>query len=250
MLGELWFSSARSFNDPFDVASTYTFGGVELPIAEEWVRKATDRHAPDWTSEQKDAYAAKLLGDMRNNPKQIEFMRKSAIEENLKKFGICSLSGNRDSLLMWAHYTAKHTGLCIGFKVARMWEVAELLAKQNELLELHEVKYAESMPDINMFEAMLKLDSQPDDGSVSQFIATKSSHWKYEDEFRLVFWGHPNSIIAFGPSLIAEVVLGCRMEESLKAEITKNCKATLPWVQVYYAQPDNEKFQLNLVLQD
>lgn len=38
-----------------------------------------------------------------------------AVCDQLDKFGVCCFSKKKNDILMWSHYSEKHTGACIGF---------------------------------------------------------------------------------------------------------------------------------------
>ena len=102
------------------------------------------------------------------------------------------------------------------------------------------------MPDVNMFQAMLDLEK--DEGEhIMKFVTTKSSVWSFEEEQRLIFWDHPNTVVQFGPELIAEVILGCRMRDATREQVIDVCRKNLPGVRIYRAEPDARRYRLNMV---
>lgn len=45
--GNLWLSSARNFNDPYDTAITHNFDELHEQIAVDWARSAVERNMPN-----------------------------------------------------------------------------------------------------------------------------------------------------------------------------------------------------------
>lgn len=53
---------------------------------------------------------------------------------------------------------------------------------------------------------------------VSQ-LTTKSTHWSYEEEYRLMYWDGANTAIQLNNNCLKEVILGCRISEENRTEI-------------------------------
>ncbi len=241
--GEIFFSRADSFNDPFDTALTYNFEGLNTILAEKWIQHAAKRQMPNASEMEQTKFAITRLAEIRNDPTYQRKMEKDSIEKNYRKFGICCLSAVNDDILMWAHYAQSHTGLCIGFNVNRLWMIAQQLVGSNELLELMKVTYSNSKLQINFFEAMLSDDFE----HVSKFVSTKSVHWQYEKEYRLVFWHHPNSTFQFGADIVQEVIFGCKFPSPERASLIKSWGHHNPNISFFQATIDSLEFKLNIV---
>ena len=239
---QLWCPSAKSFNDPFDTALTYSFRRVQEPIAEKWIVDATERHWKDLSSQDPQKYIAERLRQLRTDPKEIEYIRENFIHANLAKFGICSLSEVNDDLLMWGHYTNNHKGFCVGLRRDLIDEMRNDYAAKGELVDLVQVVYSTDMPDIDIFHAMLNQDEHED---IIAFIATKSNHWSYEKEYRLIYWDYPNKSIPINPKIISEIFMGCQMDAVEIKKITELCKKVLPHVKLYHATKNMSKFALD-----
>jgi hypothetical protein len=242
--GELRFSCAREFNDPFDTAITYVFDGVNEPIAEKWAVAAAKRHMPLKSDSERAAFVAERLRRIRQDPRETTKMRSESIEADYDRFGICSLAGRRDDLLMWAHYASGHAGVCIGIDLQQVWRYANNLAAANECLDFLKVRYCDEMPRINFFEAML---DEEDTEHIMEFVRVKSSHWSYEEEHRIVFHGHTNEVIQFGPALVSEVVLGCKIDPAQRLEILSLCRRHIGHARLFDAVRDERTFRLNIV---
>lgn len=83
----LWFATAPSLNDPFELRPVHTVNGRQLP--------------------------ADLSADFN--------------EAVLDHAGICCLSRINDSVLMWSHYADSHAGFCLGFDAEGLSRVADLV---------------------------------------------------------------------------------------------------------------------------
>ena len=87
--GELWFSSARSFNDPFDTSITYNYDGLYDQEAQNWVCSIIKHDCPNLPFDEKEKLIAKKLYEIRNNPSILLQRKNAIIEMQYKKFGIC-----------------------------------------------------------------------------------------------------------------------------------------------------------------
>jgi len=100
---------------------------------------------------------------------------------------------NPNSVVMWSHYANQHKGICIEFSGSSMLSNAEFFKL------LHPVRYTERLFDLVQVFSPLISEIEPDEvfsPGTPEFNADcypilaachKSSEWKYEDEWRLVF---------------------------------------------------------------
>ena len=241
--GELFFSSAKTFNDPFDTAITYDFSSVEKPIAEEWMNIATDRHMPTESREVKNHYIRNRLIEIRT-PGYAERFKEGLIENQYNKFGVCSLASTKENILMWAHYASMHSGICVGLSVPNLEEFMDQMAKKRILIDLMTIRYSETLPKVDFFRAMIEMDTPSD---FYELVGVKSSHWSYEQEYRLVYSEKTNIPVEFGPRAIAQLVFGCRIDPKNKEQILKLCRTHLSHIQLFQAQKNLNNFSLDLI---
>lgn len=151
------------------------------------------------------------------------------VEEALKEWtvhfrqtiGLLCFSRNWDNLLLWSHYGASHTGLCLGF------DIPDGSPGHNYDTD---VRYQPNL---------LKV-SKPEDVNydlADRLLRTKHESWSYEQEVRIfVSFNDPPDAKGlrwcdFGPNLeLKEVIAGVQCApENLKAlaEILKNYGSTV-----------------------
>jgi hypothetical protein len=239
--GELWFGSANAFNDPFDTAITYNFEGYDSSIAEEYIRDLINNRGENLSQHEKDLYISKYLNDFKQ-PGCIATLNEVLVRQQYNNYGICSLSATNDNLLLWAHYCLNHTGVCIGIDVQTIMNFSDSLSKSNDHIDIIPVIYKDKMPKANYFEAMRNPDNH---NHFIEFIGTKSSHWSYEQETRLIYFKHAHSTINFGTSLVKELILGCKTDPKIKKALLKIHKYKFPHVRIYEAKKDTESFKLD-----
>ena len=159
---------------------------------------------------------------------------------------------------MWAHYTDKHKGAVIGIDFDN---VSPDINGPPGIL-MNPVNYSEDRPKINILE-------EPD-GSVSpeayeKVAMTKSIDWRYEEEFRAIFFvdylkklrqkklthlkefkGEATWFLRLNPVSIREVLFGLYTDESLKSVIKKLIeRQDLQHVKLRQAE-ESETYTLNL----
>jgi hypothetical protein len=99
--GRIAFSDPRTFNDPFEVSPVFA---ADDPEAIELAKKLSI------AGEDHDVMRARI------EKLQDDHGMKRLVYENATNIvGVLSLRAVPDSILMWAHYTEKHTGFAIGF---------------------------------------------------------------------------------------------------------------------------------------
>jgi hypothetical protein len=112
--------------------------------------------------------------------------------------------------VIWAHYSDKHKGLCLGFEIPNQQEdpandeigLVEYIEKPRQL-PTNYLEHYEDLPDMERF------------AFVRQVLFTKFNHWKYEQEIRV--WAPLQneekglSFVSFGETLqLVEVIIGAK----------------------------------------
>lgn len=86
-----------------------------------------------------------------------------------KQVGLLCFSTSWQNPVQWSHYAKKHTGLCLGFDIAKKFLIP--------------VKYqAKLHPDL-VTAALGK--SEDGESAVLKLLSTKYAHWRYEREVRM-----------------------------------------------------------------
>lgn len=202
---ELYFASARDFNDPFDSTVSLDYGSRSDSEHFAIMRKHVEADNPGLTEDQIDsltrtAYEKGLFRDESHTKRTDESWLKYIYE----KFGICTLSELRDNILLWSHYADSHKGFCVGLNVIKLHEfMRSHFNRTGELLDHLRVIYFGDYPNYNP----LEIDSNV---SAPLCLATKAGDWRYEREHRLVLIDHIKPV-RLDEGIIDEVIMGCRM---------------------------------------
>ncbi|MCH7574468.1 MAG: DUF2971 domain-containing protein [Candidatus Marinimicrobia bacterium] len=241
---EIWLASPRSFNDPFDSKLHYNYKVNDPVLRQKWAEGVVGGITPGLASTKRQLLAKKWLDDIDSDPdghRQWFNDYQEKISDN--KFGICSLTTKPDNLLMWAHYASDHEGFCVGFDTKHLGRVQWELMKKARLLELKRVDYSPKYPDINFYDSMMSSHWQND---MVNLLMTKSNHWKYEDEFRLLDWDQNNVILKLPHQAIRKVVMGCRIKPHNRAVIQNFVVRKLKHTQLLSAEKSPGRFLLDL----
>lgn len=261
--GLVRYSPMGAFNDPFEgqpeVTSLTTKAGALnsldelLPLE---ARTAYDALTPEARAALPYAVFEKLVVEHMhaNKPKLLAalhgmtpFVQAFMTRKFDELLGAFCLSEVPDSLLMWSHYAASHTGFVLAFD-AKHAHFHEEKSADDEFRHLRRVIYREARPS-----AVLT-----DFEGIDVFLV-KSGHWAYEREWRIfralseasvVYPGAPFSthLFRFPPSALQAVVLGARSSvetaSTIAAAIREN--AELSHVKLKRAKLDRSDFLLRI----
>ena len=86
------------------------------------------------------------------------------------KKGILCFSRRRKNPVLWSHYAAKHTGLCLGFDIPSEHLIPVQYIGKRIAVEAEQKLQLRDM----------------DEATVLKFLRTKYAHWHYEAEMRVV----------------------------------------------------------------
>ena len=218
--GEVYMSPPKDFNDPFDCRIPKNYYLINSP---EKIHNYTDFVI--------DKYKTRIIESGRNVENEKKNLREKLSDiqkyqthhENKEfsafndHYGVLSLSGRWDSILMWSHYGDFHKGFCIGFNELKMRH-SGLFYKAGE------VAYSEKFPELNPLNPYSEL--------TTSFYQTyyKAKDWSYEEEYRFLNLYYPNvptiqeRKVKVPLEFIEEVNLGINISEKDRHEITSKCR--------------------------
>jgi len=197
----LHFSSPSTFNDPFDCKIHYStsFSGEEFKQQHlERIKKCM----PDLNREQR---RAKATHDMRAmKPDKFLSDMTSGLQTSVNGVGVLSLSATDRNILLWSHYAAGHSGLCLKF------EAKDQIPFFGRALP---VNYVSSYPDISITSSV--------DEQIDAFILTKATDWCYEREYRIIDHDHGHGDKVFPAELLTSIIFGARMAADDKRAVVE-----------------------------
>jgi hypothetical protein len=186
----LYFAKPNALNDPFDCS-------LEL-------EKSISRAASSATGKRKD-----FLDKVLDTPFPRDWKRL------LENIGVCSFSLNLNETVLWSHYADEHKGLCLLYRFPESF----LLDKQNEVLGVDKVKYADdALTDWLKTNAPLEMGNFTSE-LLKIYLTAKSNAWQYENEARIIRLEHGLFDIPSG--LLEQVCFGLRTPRADIELITK-----------------------------
>lgn len=222
----LYCTAPAAFNDPFDCVPRYSFDATD---SEKLARAVARIQFEDPTVSKEEAIA--------KAPTRYQWVESNGLERFRTMIrdvvGIVSLSRVRDNPLLWAHYASAHTGISIEFTAS---EVAHLDFFGHVL----PVRYREDRPVIEFYR-------DPPREQVEKAVLTKSTHWKYERESRILTYNRDEErYFHFPPEVISAVYLGCRVSAGHRSQVAgwlrdRDCTSSAT---LYRARPSEASYGL------
>lgn len=256
-------SAARTFNDPFDFKLELALANPELSKADcflefERVLDDPDIEISDTGDLKKlvsffraqtnlslmDRAEArqwfdKYLDQLLPNLSEVVSSSSDELQEMISRYRFLCTSKETNSILMWSHYAANHSGAFLLFDPSpnEDWgERVEMLYKQRrpQLVDAEKLHLAAI--------GLVELDQVIRLSEVHEALRCKSAEWIYESEERFVFIDEMDRDFLFRPfkhdELIA-IVFGCRTPKEEILSILKTfCDqfASTKWLQANDSQ--------------
>ena len=240
---EFYFASPSSFNDPFDCKTLFTLKDNSI---KDWCL-LFDKHLllfePQLSPEERRIKVEEKIQienykspDVRKE--QLRIWEK-ILEKESNKLGIVCLSKTPKDILMWSHYSDKHRGFCLKFDKKII---------ENKYF-CHEMGYNPTYP---TFKDYVKVLVQSKRGNYKSALLTKSKHWKYEKEFRLI--EDPNSRpdspgerkYRYPEEALVGIIWGCQMLKRNKKMIEYILSKRKHPLSVFKAIKDEDQYALKI----
>ncbi|WP_169446357.1 DUF2971 domain-containing protein [Leucothrix mucor] len=160
--------------------------------------------------------------DKLNDPFEGIYVNRSNltdIDNLIEQLKVCCFSTDHENLLLWAHYSDNHEGVCLEYD----------LTDDEFRGQFFKVKYSNHQPVLNDIKYFPKghpsegfLHININDKSASVFL-TKSLDWEYEQEWRKFRISDNNAVgeIAEVPGRLSAVYFGLRASKATKQIIHK-----------------------------
>ncbi|MRG46131.1 DUF2971 domain-containing protein [Chitinophaga sp. SYP-B3965] len=228
---ELYFSSYRKFNDPFDGGIPFQYDPQELTEANiflKYLTSAKQMHPdlPD-TEIHNMCYEQQQQGNYRNDKFQEEFQLRTS-DQLAREIGIVCLCKSPEKFLLWSYYAQSHKGFAIGFHKKELY--------LNTEAGFQHMQYQDNLPMLGLFEDHTS--------AFTKLICTKSNIWKHEDEYRLIKAHFVNKTISLRPKTIADITCGCNMPHNTKLQIVEHVKKNVSHATVHEMIMSKTKFEL------
>lgn len=182
--GYLWHSRPSSFNDPFDCYKhLLKFDPSSDDIAEFCKRNYKKGELPPLHLQ---------IDYLQKNPRKLTEAQLQSMDDSINGQGICCFARNFHNTLMWSHYAANHSGVCLVFAPG-----------QDTSLFIVKVRYTDSFVPRNYYEENRV--------GVLIMLSTKSSDWSYEEEYRSI--SSKPGANEFNKQMLKSVIFGCKTKQ-------------------------------------
>jgi hypothetical protein len=226
---EIRTSIPNTLNDPFELSPNIdpsqfsqkrleAFLRNDYNISDAYEREARERGFASkkifkrWYLKDVPRRASQLLPKV---PKNVEKVRQNFADTFSKHWRLICASLIADSILMWSHYAANHTGIVVEL------DTSELPFSQID--DALGVSYSETKPTYVHF-------NNPQEFLKAMFsvASTKAPDWKYEKEVRIVIavcdYLRDALYLAVTPACVTGIYLGCRASVEVKRQVCSALK--------------------------
>lgn len=237
---KIFFASAKKFNDPFDCCIPIRYDLAENEYLVHLYRRHFKRSNVCLSREEiRRKTTPSRIRKLMKDPKQKHELMRYMQEFKYDKFGIFSLAGVKDNILLWSRYSDSHKGFCIGFDAKKLIDFREILhGRTGQVVDFRKVEYCKEYPQL-----IPSMDNENENFKEQFFI--KSSDWSYEQEYRLILLEATNQVIELDDGVISIVILGCNMSNDHKDEILEVLKSRPTPITFLQAKQNVDNFGLN-----
>ncbi len=215
---EMWFSSPKSFNDPFDCRINLNFQNSSQERIDEYFFK--------YIYEGLDDLAKSHFNRSVPREKFQKILNEISIEI-ISNIGVGCFMGDKENILMWSHYADSHKGVSLKFDVKND---LEFFSKGGA------VQYSNDYPHYDYISEQNRL--------VDIVVFRKSKVWEYEQEFRVVKQTQGN--YKFKKEALKEIIFGSEVNENDVNTIMKIAEASkYPDLKFFKCSKNNDEFELS-----
>lgn len=235
----LYLSSPKNLNDPFDCSLDLVFNGRGKRFIKKYLIKdilplSISNFSKDPAKIKKaNSFIDKNYSAFDPNIKSNELILQNGHRNNVLSTGVHCLSELKNNLLMWSHYSNKHTGFCVEFNCNELVKTIIADGKNKQAIPyLNKVKYIRYYPRISAYKDIV--DS----------LYTKSLLWKYEKEWRIVYSKCAGQRINLPPNVITAVYVGLEIQPVHMEFIKKIVEEKHYKIALYKAKRVKNKFAI------
>jgi hypothetical protein len=224
---DFYWAAPSSLNDPFDCAPIFRPPprGREIEV----IRRVFAAELAALNRHDRRAREAELL---QNPPELLQANLDRLAPVVMNETAIYSVGSVCDDILMWSHYGASHSGICLRF------DPRSLLDEFGVAFPVH---YSAERPTI-----VVGVEDRL--AQLQKMLLTKADVWRYEQEWRFIDWRGLAGVRRFPAQALTGVILGSRITDQ-NAELVRTWvreRDTGP-VQVLRAQLDPHLFRIEQV---
>jgi len=222
----IYFNSPLNFNDPFDCNTDVKLRVPyedEVPYILEFLREELEGHPKLSEIENHSTGELAAMGMVL-----AENMLKERANKVFKSKGVCCFSETNDNLLMWSHYASSAKGFCLEFD------------SSNEPFDkLLPVEYVDNPPELD-YQKVFSIDSMY---FLNALFCTKSSHWSYEKEWR-VLHNEVNKVYHYSKESLTGVYFGPEIDQDITEIICLIIQGQNPGAKFYKGARSSDSYKV------
>ncbi|EHS7464073.1 DUF2971 domain-containing protein [Vibrio cholerae] len=254
---QLWFDSITNQNDPFEGQFV-----VDVNFSEEALSHLPNLYEPDQIQRITMIQNLQALAPVEVGRKIVNATTLAIVDTVRQGAAICSLSASPASeedlnpifnSLLWGHYAEGLRGFCLVFDTEQL--VGSLHTSSGFNLKVLPIKYTNA-PSSIVTNRLFDIDDMGllqrrglDDFFIPNILATKSLHWKSENEVRLLTISQ-SKLLEYNRSSLKSVVLGEKMPISERNLVVSIVKSTYPDAKIQVAKIKEHSYDLELIDSD
>ena len=235
----LYCSSPKDLNDPFDCSLNIIFrkhckGYIKKHLVEEIIPQYIDNFSSDSLKIKKaNSYIDENYHKFDPRVKSNELALQNGYRNKVLSLGVYCLTELNNNVLMWSHYSNKHTGFCVEFNCNELVNAILVDAENKRVTPyLNKVSYKRYYPRISAYKDLVE----------SLYI--KSFLWRYEKEWRIVYSDYAGQSINLPPNVITAIYMGLEIQPDQKDIIKKIISERQYKIDLYKAKKVQNKFAL------
>lgn len=255
----IWIHPVTEQNDPFDSSPVYSKAPrTQIRSFLKVFFKKHPGYSIGGTNIRKESEAR---GDLPSRIRKLLSPTKEAAElfsnstidvfkEDRKNYCISCFSDRSDSVVMWSHYSDKHTGICIEFSARgkpkfQHISIFDFVRYQNERPIITDLELMKFISCFNFDDSEMS-DKKIMDKILTALYLTKSKDWEYEQEWRVASRTCGSEYISIAPMYVSAVLIGVHAPPDLEKEIRCRLKE-FPGAQVKRMKLSNTEFSIRAV---
>lgn len=237
------FSAPMNFNDPWDCRPCYNKSIVDDPeqLKEQvaYFKAVHKKWHPEIPDTARNALASEWLSKPETVKNAIDQSSQDMAKAIHEKYRVYCLASKPDCQLMWAHYAASHTGICLEFST------------QNDVFcSAFKVEYLSEYPTLLVSEKHGLTNILP--------LITKAEAWAYENEYRLIseeeaHASAPETLKTFDGFFtvpcdsLQSIIMGCRITADDQEWLENFVKKSNTSINLKKTTPIPDKYELMLI---
>jgi hypothetical protein len=226
---EIYLTSPARVNDPFDCIVALDFEASDADCYN-FLVELSKRKQPHLLEEGHGKWAGDVIRSGRHKEREIQSLILGGLQESVNSVGLLCLTERKDCILMWSHYAASHSGVCLEFANNK----SDTLVGQ--ALRVNYPPFYQKAHAI--------YDNK--DKQVDHILLSKARCWAYEAEWRKIEHETGYGLKRFDPRVLTGIILGCKTIEPHRQRILQWVSERELPMSIYQARQSPDGFHIEI----